>query len=106
MLSINLWRVDTIHLIKYLLIEILWRKDLSQIWLLEGSFIEWVTIVHGIVGIIWFPLFHSSKVIIKDFLCIHANESSVHIISDSATIITISDQTLNGWPWNWVLLVK
>jgi len=106
MLSINLWRVEIIHLIKYFLIEILRCEDLSQIWMFKSSFIEWVAVVHGVVSIIWLPLFHSNKVVIENILCIHANESSVHVVSDSATIIAISDQTLNSCPWNWVLLVK
>jgi len=106
MLTIDLWRVKIIHSEEDFLVEELWCEDLRQVRMLVRRFIKWVAIVHAIIGIVWFPFINGNKLVVEDLFSIHADQSSIHIVSDSATIITIGNQTLDSWPWNGVLLIK
>jgi hypothetical protein len=74
--------------------------------MLEGGFIEWIAIVHGVIRVIWSPFFSSNKRIIEDFFGIDSDESSVHVVRDSTTVVAVSDKTLNRWPWNRSVLNK
>jgi hypothetical protein len=106
MLAVDLWRVKIIHFKENLFIEELWSEDLCQIWMLVGCLIEWIAIVHGVVSIIWLPFVDGDKGVTEYFFSIDTDQSSIHVVCDSTTIVAISNQTLNGWPWDRIFLIE
>lgn len=106
MLSIYLWRVKVIHSFKYLIKEVVRSENSGQVRLLVLLLIEGIAVVHGIIRVVWLPSFQCDKIVVEDFLGVDADQPSIHVVRNSTTIVTISDQALNGWPWNRIFLVK
>lgn len=56
-------------------------------------------------GSIWSPSLRGNKIIIKDLLSVDLNESSISVVSNSTTIVGLSNEVLNSGPVNWSSLV-
>ena len=40
--------------------------------------------------------------IVEDLLSVDSEQTPVSVISDSTTVVTLGDQSVDGGPWNWV----
>lgn len=91
--------VNTFHFVEYFIIEEVWSKECCLISSLCILLISRI-VVGKIVSARWSPLFSSNQGFIEDLFGIYLNKSSVSVISNSSTIVCLSNQILNSLPRN------
>lgn len=52
----------------------------------------------------WLPLVRADETIIEDLLSVDINKATITIVSNTTTIVTLSNQVLNSLPWHFTLL--
>lgn len=72
--------------------------------MLSVGLISWVNVV-VFLGADGSPLFKGNKAIFEDFLGVDLNETTITIVCDTTTVVTLGDQVLDGLPWDLALLV-
>ena len=72
--------------------------------MLSVGLISWVNVVE-FLGADWSPLFKGNKAIFEDFLGVDLNKTTITIVCDTTTVVTLGDQVLDGLPWDLALLV-
>jgi len=70
----------------------------------ETCLIDRVLIVQ-LLSVFWLPLVNSNTISSKDFLGVDLNKSSISVICNTTTIVTVSDQLLHGCPWDRALRI-
>jgi len=96
--------INTFHLCKNLFIEERRNENFFGVRNLDIDFISWVPIVK-LLSTGWSPFISRDEIIIEDFLSVDLNKTSISIISDTTTIVSLSDKILNGLPSNRLLLI-
>ena len=71
--------------------------------MLGVGFVSWVDVV-VFFSADWLPLIRANKTIIEDLLGIDIDEATITIVSNTTTVVTLSNQVLNGLPWHFTLL--
>ena len=104
MLSIGNWKIRVLHLGSDVFIEEFWCEELRWIRMLSILLVSGVNVVK-ILGSIWSPSLRSDEVVIEDFFGIDLHKSSISIVSNSTTVVSLGNEILNGSPVNWSSLV-
>jgi hypothetical protein len=72
--------------------------------MLDVYFISGVTVIK-LLGTRWLPLVRLNEILIKDFFSINLDQASVTIVSNTTTIVGLSNQILNSLPRKRCFLV-
>ena len=72
--------------------------------MLGVGLISWVNVV-VFLGADGSPLFKGDKAILEDFIGVDLDETTITIVCDTTTVVTLGDQVLDGLPWDLALLV-
>jgi hypothetical protein len=72
--------------------------------MLDVDFISGVTVIK-LLGTRWLPLVRLNEILIKDFFSINLDQASVTIVSNTTTIVGLSNQILNSLPRKRCFLV-
>jgi hypothetical protein len=72
--------------------------------MLDVNFISGVTVIK-LLGTRWLPLVRLNEILIKDFFSINLDQASVTIVSNTTTIVGLSNQILNSLPRKRCFLV-
>jgi competence transcription factor ComK len=72
--------------------------------MLDVNFISGVTVIK-LLSTRWLPLVWLNEILIKDFFSINLDQASVTIVSNTTTIVSLSNQILNSLPRKRCFLV-
>jgi len=72
--------------------------------MLDVDFISRVTVIK-LLSTRWLPLVWLNEILIKDFFSINLDQASVTIVSNTTTIVSLSNQILNSLPRKRCFLV-
>jgi hypothetical protein len=81
-------QVVLLHVLLNLLKEVVWSKDLLDVWVLVVCFVCGVLVIY-LLSSNWSPLFDCNKGILEDFLCVDLDKSPVAIVGDTTTVVTL-----------------
>lgn len=97
MLTQSHWLILLIHVNVDALKEGLWIQERTLLRAFECRLIYWILIV-VFFSAFGTPLFNLHKSLLEDFFGININKPSIAIISNTASIVTLSDQVNDGLP--------
>ena len=103
MLTESQWLVRVLHTVGDLLVEELWGEEGDWIYL-GALLVGWVVVLQ-LLSSIRSPLLRSDQVVVKDFPGVDVDQLPVSIVSDSASVVALGDEVLDGIPRNGCLLV-
>jgi hypothetical protein len=72
--------------------------------MLDVDFISGVTVIK-LLCTRWLPLVRLNEILIKDFFSVNLDQASVTIVSNTTTIVGLSNQILNSLPRKRCFLV-
>ena len=104
MLAESLRLVTVLKVLLNFLKEIVGCEDGCDVGMLGVSLISRVHIIILLCAD-WSPLLKSDKNLIEDLFGVDLNETAITIIGDTTSVVALSDQVLNGLPWNLTLLI-
>lgn len=82
--------------------EVVWSENACEFWMLSVGLVSWVHVV-VLFGADWSPSIKTNQTIIEDFLGVNVDKATISVVSDTTTVVTLSDQVLNSLPWDSTL---
>lgn len=105
MLTESYWLITVLKVLLNLSQEEFGVEDAAQIRVLSVSFIGWVNVVE-FFGADGSPSLRRHELIIEDFSGVRLDKTSVTIVGDTTTIVTLGNLVLDGLPWDFALNVE
>lgn len=79
--------------------EVVRLQDLLDLWALVVCFIRRVLVV-DFLGADRLPLLDCDEHFVEDFLSVNLDESAIAVVSDTTSVVALSDDVLDCLPWN------
>lgn len=95
--------VDALHLCEDFFVEERWNEDVS--WVLLDICLVCRVSIAQLLSLWGLPLLWSDEAWVEDLFCVDLNQATISIVSDTPTVVGLSDQILDSLPWELSLSV-